>query len=153
MLIIECPYCGPRDQLEFSNGGEAHVKRPDGSQDISDREWAEYVFIRSNPKGLFYERWVHSHGCRKWFNCVRDTSTDEILKTYKIDEPKPDLKKFKNGDYVAWIGHATFLIKLGDTTIITDPVFSKNAGPLIFGPKRFTEQALKLDEIPKTEIF
>ena len=96
MLIIECPYCGPRDQLEFSNGGEAHVKRPDGSQDISDREWAEYVFIRSNPKGLFYERWVHSHGCRKWFNCVRDTSTDEILKTYKIDEPKPDLKRFKN---------------------------------------------------------
>ena len=32
MLIIECPYCGPRDQSEFSNGGEAHVKRPDGSQ-------------------------------------------------------------------------------------------------------------------------
>jgi heterotetrameric sarcosine oxidase delta subunit len=96
MLIIECPYCGPRDQSEFSNGGEAHVKRPDGSQDISDREWAEYVFIRSNPKGLFYERWVHSHGCRKWFNCVRDTSTDEILKTYKIDEPRPDLKRFKN---------------------------------------------------------
>ena len=27
------------------------------------------------------------------------------------------------------------LIKLGETTIITDPVFSKNAGPLIFGPK------------------
>ena len=96
MLIIECPYCGPRDQSEFSNGGEAHVKRPDGSQDISDREWAEYVFIRSNPKGLFYERWVLSHGCRKWFNCVRDTSTDEILKTYKIDEPRTDLKKFKN---------------------------------------------------------
>ena len=98
MLIIECPYCGPRDQSEFSNGGEAHVKRPDGSQNISDREWAEYVFIRSNPKGLYYERWVHSHGCRKWFNCVRDTSTDEILKTYKIDEPRPDLKKFMN-DY------------------------------------------------------
>jgi L-ascorbate metabolism protein UlaG (beta-lactamase superfamily) len=38
-------------------------------------------------------------------------------------------------------------------TIITDPVFSKNAGPLIFGPKRFTEPALKLNEIPKTDIF
>ena len=82
MLVIDCPYCGPRDQSEFSNGGEAHVKRPDGSQNISDREWGEYVFIRSNPKGLFYERWVHSHGCRKWFNCVRDTSTDEILETF-----------------------------------------------------------------------
>jgi L-ascorbate metabolism protein UlaG (beta-lactamase superfamily) len=32
-------------------------------------------------------------------------------------------------------------------------VFSKNAGPLIFGPNRFTEPALKLDEIPKTDLF
>ena len=30
------------------------------------------------------------------------------------------------------IGHATFLIKLGETTIITDPVFSKNAGPVSY---------------------
>ena len=51
------------------------------------------------------------------------------------------------------IGHATYLIKLGDTTIITDPVFSKNAGPLIFGPDRFTEPALDLNEIPKTDLL
>jgi len=64
-----------------------------------------------------------------------------------------DLKKHENEDYIALIGHATYLIKLGNTTIITDPVFSKNAGPLIFGPDRFTEPALKLDEIPKTDLF
>ena len=69
------------------------------------------------------------------------------------DKVKADLEKYKNDDYIAWIGHATFLIKLGDTTIITDPVFSKNAGPLIFGPDRFTEPALKLNEIPKTDVF
>jgi len=64
-----------------------------------------------------------------------------------------NLKKNENEDYIAWIGHATFLIKLGNTTIITDPVFSKNAGPLIFGPDRFTDPALSLDEIPKTDLF
>ncbi len=64
-----------------------------------------------------------------------------------------DLNNFQKEDYVAWIGHATFLLKLGETTIITDPVFSKNAGPLFFGPKRFTEPALKLSEIPRTDIF
>ena len=64
-----------------------------------------------------------------------------------------NLEKFKNDDYIAWIGHATFLIKLGETTIITDPVFSKNAGPLIFGPKRYVEPALTLDEVPKTDVF
>ena len=30
-----------------------------------------------------------------------------------------NLEKYKDDDYVAWIGHATFLIKLGNTTIIT----------------------------------
>ncbi len=64
-----------------------------------------------------------------------------------------NLEKYKDDNYIAWIGHATFLIKLGDTIIITDPVFSKNAGPLMFGPKRFTEAALKLNEIPKTNLF
>jgi len=64
-----------------------------------------------------------------------------------------DLNKFKNDDYIAWIGHATFIIKLGETTIITDPVFSKNAGPLIFGPKRFVDPALNLREIPKIDLF
>ena len=64
-----------------------------------------------------------------------------------------DLNNFQKEDYVAWIGHATFLLKLGEITIITDPVFSKNAGPLFFGPKRFTEPALKLNEIPRTDIF
>ena len=69
------------------------------------------------------------------------------------DKVLSDLKKFKDEDYIAWIGHATFLIKLGETTIITDPVFSKNAGPLIFGPKRYTEPALNLREIPKVDLF
>ena len=64
-----------------------------------------------------------------------------------------DLEKLQDDDYIGWIGHATFLLKLGNTTIITDPVFSKNAGPLFLGPKRFTEPALKLREIPKTDLF
>jgi L-ascorbate metabolism protein UlaG (beta-lactamase superfamily) len=69
------------------------------------------------------------------------------------DKVLSDLIKFKNDDYIAWIGHATFIIKLGETIIITDPVFSKNAGPLIFGPKRFVEPALSLREIPKIDLF
>jgi len=78
-----------------------------------------------------------------------------VPKELVVDKEKvlSNLEKYKKEDYIAWIGHATYLIKLGDTTIITDPVFSKNAGPLMFGPVRFTEPALKLDEIPKTDLF
>ena len=64
-----------------------------------------------------------------------------------------NIKKSKQANYVAWIGHATFLIKLGSTTIITDPVFEKNMGPLIFGPKRFVDPALELNELPKVDLF
>ena len=75
---------------------------------------------------------------------------DHVIEKTKV---LSDLESFKGDDFIGWIGHATFLIKLGDTTIITDPVFSKNAGPLFFGPKRFTEPALTLNEIPKTDLF
>ena len=47
--------------------------------------------MRDNPKGPFRERWVHTHGCRRWFNVARDTVTHEILAVYKPGEvpPKP----------------------------------------------------------------
>ena len=91
----------------------------------------------------------------KIFNQEKKKLDMTVPKEHVVDKEKvlSDLRKYQEDDYVAWIGHATFLIKLGNTTIITDPVFSKNAGPLIFGPKRFTEPALELNEIPKTDIF
>jgi len=76
--------------------------------------------------------------------------TDHVVDKKEVLE---NLKKYKNENYVAWIGHATFLIKLGDTTIITDPVFSKNMGPLIFGPKRYVNPAIDLKEIPEVNLF
>ena len=64
-----------------------------------------------------------------------------------------NLKEFEYKNYILWIGHATFLIKLGNTTIITDPFFSKNSGPLIFGPKRYIDPAIQLDQLPKTNLL
>ena len=107
-----------------------------------------------NPEGS-PERSGKVNWSYKVFNKEKKKLDMTVPKDHVIDKNKvlSDLKKYKDGDYIAWIGHATFLIKLGDTTIITDPVFSKNAGPLIFGPKRYIEPALKLNEIPKTDLF
>ena len=91
MLIIECPYCGPRVETEFSYGGQAHVPYPKEPDTLSDEEWAKYLFYRENPKGSFYERWAHTAGCRKWFNALRDTHTYKIAATYKLTDPKPEL--------------------------------------------------------------
>lgn len=91
MLLIDCPHCGPRDEVEFHYGGQAHIAYPEDPQALSDREWAEYLFYRDNPRGPFAERWQHSVGCRKWFNAVRDTATYEFLAIYPMGEPAPDL--------------------------------------------------------------
>lgn len=89
MLLIDCPHCGPRDEVEFHYGGQAHVPYPEDPYALTDRAWAEFLFYRDNPRGPFAERWVHSVGCRKWFNAIRDTATYEFLTVYPMGSPPP----------------------------------------------------------------
>jgi sarcosine oxidase subunit delta len=91
MLLIECPYCGHRDESEFAFGGEAHIARPLAPEELSDEDWADYLYMKKNPKGIHLERWVHSHGCRRWFNAARDTVTYEILAVYPMGSQPPSL--------------------------------------------------------------
>ena len=98
MMLIPCPECGPRNENEFHYGGEAHVPYPEqGGAGLSDEEWGRYLFYRANPKGLMAERWLHSAGCRRWFNAVRDTVTYEIRAVYRPGEPRPDLSSLTAG--------------------------------------------------------
>lgn len=89
MLLIHCPYCGPRPETEFRCGGEAHIARPADPSVMDDTAWANYLFYRSNPKGEHAERWMHAHGCQRWFNAVRDTVSDTIVTTYPAGVPRP----------------------------------------------------------------
>jgi heterotetrameric sarcosine oxidase delta subunit len=79
MLLIRCPWCGPRAQIEFTYGGDATVVRP--AIDAPEAAWAEYVYLRDNPRGPHDERWQHSAGCRQWIRVRRDTRTHEIVAT------------------------------------------------------------------------
>ncbi len=90
MLLIHCPYCGEeRPELEFRYGGEAHIARPLDPSSLSDEEWAAFLYMRSNPKGMHAERWRHAAGCGRFFNALRDTVTDRIARTYKAGETRP----------------------------------------------------------------
>lgn len=94
MLLIRCPYCEmERPEVEFRYAGEAHIARPADPSTLTDAEWANYLYMRTNPKGWHVERWRHIHGCGRFFNSVRHTVTDKILVTYKAGEPQPDLGK------------------------------------------------------------
>ena len=88
MLLIPCPWCGPRSQIEFTYGGDATVKRP--SLDADETEWFAYAYIRANPCGPHDEWWLHSAGCRQWFKVRRDTRTHEILASARADRTLPE---------------------------------------------------------------
>lgn len=89
MLSIRCPWCGPRCESEFCCGGEAHLERPVPAEQVTDEQWAQYLFYRDNTKGVYCERWCHRHGCGQWFNVARDTITHEIFAVYSMGEGKP----------------------------------------------------------------
>lgn len=84
MLLIACPWCGPRNEPEFSFGGEPAV-RPIPAAEVSDAQWADYLYARTNPKGRHRELWCHSFGCGQWFAMERDTVTHEIGRTGALD--------------------------------------------------------------------
>ena len=77
MLLIPCPWCGPRAQVEFTYGGDATLRRP--ANDARRDAWIAYVYLRDNPAGPHDELWQHSAGCRQWLRVTRDTRTHEIL--------------------------------------------------------------------------
>ncbi|MBS7540145.1 sarcosine oxidase subunit delta [Ancylobacter lacus] len=93
MLLIDCPYCGLRPEIEFRYGGEAHIARPADPSALSDQEWADFLYARTNPKGKHAERWRHIHGCGRYFNAVRDTVSDFFVTTYRTGESRPETEE------------------------------------------------------------
>jgi sarcosine oxidase, subunit delta len=93
MLLIPCPNCGERPELEFRYGGEAHIPRPSGDDQAVTRS----LYLRENTKGIHAERWRHIHGCGRFFNCLRDTVSDKILAVYRVGETRPDRPAEKAG--------------------------------------------------------
>lgn len=85
-MQFECIHCGSRDEREFQYGGQAHIHRPGG--DVSDRAWANYLFVRENPAGWHVERWCHLGGCGRWFHMARNTVTHEVRAVYSVDLPR-----------------------------------------------------------------
>ena len=76
MQQFNCPFCGMRDQSEFTYVREV---APVPALDASGADWQRYVYERSNPRGPHPEWWHHNHGCRQLLTVVRDTLTHEVL--------------------------------------------------------------------------
>lgn len=84
MMLIACPFCGPRADIEFSYGAAAGLRYP--KPDASEAELTDYLFLRDNPKGWHREIWVHRHGCEQWIEVERNTLTHEIRQVLALSQ-------------------------------------------------------------------
>ncbi len=88
MQLFNCPFCGPRSEVEFHFGGDAGKIRPEGHTTVSDTDWADYLYVRRNPKGAAREIWMHLT-CQEVFVMERDTVTHEVAGTQSLrEEPR-----------------------------------------------------------------
>ena len=54
---------------------------------------------------------------------------------------------------VTFIGHATFLIQVGTTNVLIDPVYSERASPVSFaGPRRVRAPGVAFDDLPAISL-
>jgi len=76
MILLPCPWCGPRDSEEFGYVGEIGA-RPD-PRTATQQQWRDYLYLRRNVAGWASERWYHRMGCRRYLVIERDSTTNEI---------------------------------------------------------------------------
>jgi sarcosine oxidase subunit delta len=76
VILIPCPYCGPRNVSEYGYAGEQR-RRPDPA--ASDpAQWRSYLYLRANAAGRVTETWLHRAGCGRYLTVERDTVTNEV---------------------------------------------------------------------------
>ena len=85
MLKISCPFCGPRNEVEFAHGGPLKDRRPEDASPLEDQAWIEYLTVPQNPLGPVEERWWHVRGCGSWFTITRDTRSHDIVDNGIVD--------------------------------------------------------------------
>jgi len=54
---------------------------------------------------------------------------------------------------ISFVGHATFLIRLADVVVLTDPMFSQRCSPLSWaGPQRARAPGIALADLPRPDV-
>jgi L-ascorbate metabolism protein UlaG (beta-lactamase superfamily) len=107
--------------------------------------YQNHPFVESaSSKGLlFYIR-------RVWDSLVLPDIPDEHV--------MPQLASIQllnsiEGDRITWLGHASFVIKIAEASILTDPFLSIYASPVSWvGPKRFVDLPIPINTLPAIDI-
>ena len=108
MILLPCPYCGPRNASEFRYVGELST-RPD--PETTDTEgWRTFLYLRANPAGWTTETWFHRAGCRQHLVAERHTVTNEVRASRLPDGERSDREdeRATGGQVASDSGGATY---------------------------------------------
>ncbi|MGF1471445.1 MAG: sarcosine oxidase subunit delta [Rubrobacteraceae bacterium] len=106
MILLDCPYCGPRNASEFHYAGELS-ERPDPTG-TTPGEWRTFLYLRDNPAGWTTETWFHRAGCRQHLVVERHTVTNEVRRTRLPDAGARDEEPATGGNVADDVGGGTF---------------------------------------------
>ena len=86
---------------------------------------------------------------RAWVQMTRDLAQTDVPPTIPLD-----IAAMQRSDFaVAWLGHASLLVRAGDLWVLVDPVFSNTAGPIQgLGPARLTPLPFSDGELPHIDV-
>jgi len=100
--------------------------------------------------GIFFNPWMPMDRSGfgrllKWKFSSKDEYTDEenSFRPSVVPNLRQRIEQMPDEDFITWIGHSTFLIRVNGEYWLTDPMFSDRA----LLPKRKTAPALSLEEI------
>ena len=116
---------------------------------------------RTDPSDHFDGRVFHNID-----PAARARPLSDVLKWARARRPTPWPRWIENGAphpipaaapgvvSATWIGHSSFLLRVGRFTLLTDPVFALHAGPFgRFGPRRVRSPGIRLDALPPVELI
>lgn len=81
-----------------------------------------------------------------------DVPTSHVLPRAAATESLNEHLK-SDGDFVTWLGHASFLMRIAGKIILTDPYLTSYAGPAGLGPKRYVKSGIAIRDLPPIDVM
>ena len=128
------------------------------AEPFDEAKWRQAVESQSIEKlyashftnGKYFNPWMPMETGKfwrflKWRFSKKTPFTDEEknFKATVIPDLGKRIKALPGGDFIAWIGHSTFLMRLGNEYWLTDPMFSERA----LLPKRVSPPAMQVEDL------
>jgi len=140
-LLSTCVYKAPHfDEMKWQN--ETSHQNP------------AMLYGPHSKDGKFYNPWMPMDRSGlgrvlRWRLTEKSPYTDEEISFKPVFVPglKERIEKMAGEDFIAWIGHSTFLIRIHGEYWLTDPMFSDRA----LVPKRKTPPAISLEEMKELD--